>query len=99
MLMISKELRIYIHETSIFSLGDKFYPWGARGEVKSGPLFQIERNSVLGRFLVSTADLAAGQLIFNEAPILVGPRQLTKPVCLGCHKELKGPKEVIPCSR
>jgi hypothetical protein len=60
---------------------------------------QIERNNTLGRFLVATSDLPAGQLIFNEAPILVGPRQLTKPVCLGCHKELKGPKDVVPCSR
>jgi hypothetical protein len=60
---------------------------------------QIERNNTLGRFLVATSDLPAGQLIFNEAPILVGPRQLTKPVCLGCHKELKGTKDVVPCSR
>ena len=61
--------------------------------------FQIERNSVLGRFLVANKDLEAGELIFNECPMLVGPRQLTKPVCLGCHKELKGPKDITYCSR
>ena len=61
--------------------------------------FQIERNEKLGRFLVATTDLKPGQLIFNELPMIIGPRQLTKPVCLGCHIELKDPKKVYKCSR
>ena len=59
----------------------------------------MERNEQLGRFLVAKTDLKAGQLIFNELPMIVGPRQLTKPLCLGCHKELKDPKSVVNCSR
>ena len=59
----------------------------------------MERNDQLGRFLVAKIDLPAGQLIFNELPMIVGPRQLTKPLCLGCHKELKDPKSVVNCSR
>merc|ERR1712223_476205 len=61
--------------------------------------YRIERNDQLGRFLVAQTDLAAGQLIFNELPMIVGPRQLTKPLCLGCHKELKDSKSTVNCSR
>ena len=45
--------------------------------------YRIERNEKLGRFLVAQTDLQPGQLIFNELPMIVGPRQLTKPICLG----------------
>ena len=58
---------------------------------------QIERNDQLGRHLVAKTDLAAGTLILNELPMICGPRQLTKAVCLGCHKELTSAK--IRCSR
>ena len=47
--------------------------------------------------MVAQTDLKPGQLIFNELPMIVGPRQLTKPICLGCHKELKEVK--YTCSR
>ncbi len=54
--------------------------------------YRVERDDVLGRHLVATRDIPAGTLILNELPIVVGPRQLSKPVCLGCHKELKDEK-------
>ena len=60
-------------------------------------IFQIERNDTFGRFLVAQTDLQPGQLIFNELPMIVGPRQLTKPICLGCHKEISEVK--YTCSR
>ena len=60
-------------------------------------IFQIERNDTFGRFLVAQTDLQPGQLIFNELPMIVGPRQLTKPICLGCHKEISNTK--YTCSR
>ena len=47
--------------------------------------------------MVAQTDLKPGQLIFNELPIIVGPRQLTKPICLGCHKEISDTK--YTCSR
>ena len=53
---------------------------------------QVERNDVLGRHLVATRDIPAGTLILNELPMVVGPRQLSKPVCLGCHREIKDEK-------
>ena len=42
----------------------------------------------MGRYLVATKNIDEGELILNESPMVVGPRQLTKPVCLGCHKEI-----------
>jgi len=35
----------------------------------------------------------------NESPMVVGPRQLTKPVCLGCHKEITPTTPWKPCVR
>ena len=51
-------------------------------------LLKVERSDIMGRFLIATKDLEEGELILNESPMVVGPRQLTKPVCLGCHKEI-----------
>lgn len=69
-------------------------------EVLHGYIFlQIERNERLGRHLVATSDIPAGTLILNELPMIVGPRQLSKPVCLGCHKEIADAKSCRPCSR
>ena len=63
-------------------------------ERKTTLVKQVERSSRLGRHLVATVDIPAGTMILNELPMVVGPRQLTKPVCLGCHKELTQGKEI-----
>ncbi|XP_040572968.1 SET domain-containing protein SmydA-8 [Lepeophtheirus salmonis] len=61
--------------------------------------YRIERNPRLGRYLVAKDDISEGSLIFNEPPLVIGPRQLTKAVCLGCHNELKDKKDTYPCRR
>jgi len=61
--------------------------------------YRVERSPILGRFLSATKDLPAGELILQESPMVVGPRQLTKPVCLGCHKEIESASEMIKCVR
>ena len=61
--------------------------------------WRVERSETLGRFLVATKDVEEGELILNESPMVVGPRQLTKPVCLGCHKELTPSSPGTPCLR
>ena len=60
---------------------------------------QVERSDVLGRFLRATKDIEEGELIFDESPMVVGPKQLTVPVCLGCHKEITSTTPFIKCSR
>lgn len=53
----------------------------------------------MGRFLVANKDIKEGEIIFSEPAMVVGPRQLTKPVCLGCHKEIASAKECRKCAR
>ncbi len=55
---------------------------------------RVERDDILGRHLVAARDIPEGTLILNELPMVVGPRQMSKPVCLGCHKELKDEKRL-----
>ena len=54
---------------------------------------------MLGRFLRATKDIEEGELIFDESPMVVGPKQLTVPVCLGCHKEITSTTPFIKCIR
>jgi len=61
--------------------------------------YRIERSEVMGRYLMATKDLEEGELILNESPMVIGPRQLTKPVCLGCHKEITSTTPFIRCKR
>ena len=61
--------------------------------------YRIERSSAMGRFLMATRDIPEGELIFTESPMICGPKQLTKPVCLGCHKELTSTTPYVKCVR
>lgn len=37
----------------------------------------------MGRYLVSSKDLKAGDVVIKEKPIIIGP--CGEPVCLGCY--------------
>lgn len=76
--------------------------WGSHKEECKGMArlcWRVERDDMVGRFLVATKDLEEGELVLNETPMVVGPRQLTKPVCLGCHQELTPTSPRIQCAR
>ena len=76
--------------------------WGSHKEECKGMArlpWRIERSETMGRFLVATKEIEEGELILNESPMVVGPRQLTKPVCLGCHKEITPTTPWKPCVR
>ncbi|XP_072945034.1 SET domain-containing protein SmydA-8 isoform X2 [Epargyreus clarus] len=47
-----------------------------------------------GRYLESTRDIKAGDIILKETPLITGPAQVTPPVCLGCYKLLEEGKTV-----
>nr|CAD7593201.1 unnamed protein product [Timema genevievae] len=40
------------------------------------------------RYLVGARDLQPGEVIMSEEPLVVGPCQGCKPMCLGCYKLL-----------
>ncbi|KAG7175063.1 SET domain-containing protein SmydA-8-like 4 [Homarus americanus] len=42
------------------------------------------------RHMVATRDIRPGEVILKEAPVVIGPKQRSPPVCLGCHKGIRG---------
>ncbi len=49
-------------------------------------LYQVEVMPVTGRTLVAKRAIKPGDIILSEAPLLFGPKQLSAPMCVGCHK-------------
>ena len=40
------------------------------------------------RFLVATRDIKAGEVIFEENPLAVGPNSVSTPQCIFCHSKV-----------
>ena len=49
--------------------------------------FRIEsRGDLVGRYLVASRDIKAGEIVFREKkPLAVGPNPLSQPQCIKCH--------------
>ncbi|KAG8331004.1 hypothetical protein J6590_050391 [Homalodisca vitripennis] len=47
--------------------------------------YTIKRNEKVGRFVVASRDLKAGDEVLMEYPFVVGPKSGSPPVCLGCY--------------
>ncbi|XP_065216191.1 SET domain-containing protein SmydA-8-like [Planococcus citri] len=46
----------------------------------------VKNDRKKGRCLVTTRDIAPNEIIFDEEPLVLGPRNVSPdPVCLGCH--------------
>lgn len=52
----------------------------------------------MGRYVVAATDIAPGVIIMAEPALMVGPKQDTLPICLGCHKRLTGTYLCSKCS-
>ncbi|XP_063243624.1 SET domain-containing protein SmydA-8-like [Bacillus rossius redtenbacheri] len=63
------------------------------------PPCSVEESDVLGRYLVASRDVAAGELLLREAPLAVGPRADAAPVCLACYRPLPLRGDRLRCSR
>ncbi|XP_014470813.1 PREDICTED: protein msta, isoform B-like [Dinoponera quadriceps] len=52
------------------------------------PSWRIERSPLSGRGMFATRDIRVGELIFTDAPLLLGPRCYNKclPMCVVCYK-------------
>ncbi|RXG60318.1 Protein msta, isoform A [Armadillidium vulgare] len=49
---------------------------------------RIEHDKILGRHLIASRDIKAGETIISEAPVVVGPQNIyKKPMCLGCNSD------------
>uniref|UniRef100_A0A1B6FV33 MYND-type domain-containing protein n=2 Tax=Cuerna arida TaxID=1464854 RepID=A0A1B6FV33_9HEMI len=62
--------------------------------------FQVVSSEKLGRYMVATRNIAAGEVVLKETPLVYGPKISCYPQCLGCHRQLKGtsPDEETPKS-
>ncbi|XP_064097941.1 SET domain-containing protein SmydA-8-like [Macrobrachium nipponense] len=60
--------------------------------------FTISKNQKCGRHLVASRDLEVDDLIITEAPLVLGPKQDTEPVCLGCYKRISGNYRCSRCT-
>ena len=58
-------------------------------EFKSLP-YKIEQSPEVGRFLEATRDIQKGEVLWTEAPLVVGPVAVTPPVCLQCYAPANG---------
>lgn len=52
--------------------------------------WQVEESAAEGRYLVARRLIKAGELILHEPPLVLGPKLLTSPLCLGCYKPVNG---------
>ncbi|KAK8749838.1 hypothetical protein OTU49_015582 [Cherax quadricarinatus] len=59
--------------------------------------WRIGCSSELGRFMVATRDIAAGELLLEDQPLLLGPKMITEPVCLGCYRPVNGDYQCQSC--
>lgn len=55
--------------------------------------YEIRCNPIVGRCLVATRDLGAGETVFREEAVAVGPLHETRPVCLECLQPVGEPNE------
>ncbi|XP_037786222.1 SET domain-containing protein SmydA-8-like [Penaeus monodon] len=59
--------------------------------------YRVCQNDVLGRYLEASRDILPGEVIFRDSPLVVGPRQVTVPVCLGCFTPVDGSYSCTSC--
>lgn len=64
-------------------------PPQAPGVEASGPPVRIQWSPEEGRHLVAARDIAAGEEVFREAPLVLAPRPDKAPVCLACLAPMK----------
>ncbi|XP_065174327.1 SET domain-containing protein SmydA-8-like [Atheta coriaria] len=51
--------------------------------------YKIEENDHLGRYAVANRDIQPGDVIMKKTPLVAGPKMITVPICLGCHRKLQ----------
>ncbi|GAB0095454.1 SET domain-containing protein [Sergentomyia squamirostris] len=82
----------------IFYCGVKHQKEDWKNHKKSCPPYIVECDENVGRFLVASRNLKFGDVILKEQPLIIGPSQVTAPVCLGCLQEIQQ-ESAKKCSR
>ncbi|KAH8419595.1 hypothetical protein KR222_008130, partial [Zaprionus bogoriensis] len=63
-----------------------------RGHKSECKCYEMASNETLGRHLRATRDIRMGEQILREAPLVLGPKVASQPLCLGCHRNLQAPQ-------
>lgn len=62
-------------------------------------LFEVGKKDAVGRFAIANETLAAGSIVFEELPYVIGPQANTRAVCLECCAPVDGTKEGPRCNK
>jgi len=52
--------------------------------------YKVCNSAELGNYLVASRNIKAGEVLFTEAPLVVGPAAITTPICLACYTPVDG---------
>lgn len=52
-------------------------------------IVQIAESKSFGRYMRSIRSIRAGDVILREAPLILGPKIISVPICLGCHQYVR----------
>ncbi|XP_060852323.1 SET domain-containing protein SmydA-8-like [Rhopalosiphum padi] len=58
---------------------------GTAGHAAAPPPYEVAESPELGRHWVAVRDIAAGEVLLEERPLVVGPKAGSPPVCLTCY--------------
>eukprot|EP00091_Calanus_sinicus_P012451 TRINITY_DN28067_c0_g1_i1.p2 TRINITY_DN28067_c0_g1~~TRINITY_DN28067_c0_g1_i1.p2 ORF type:complete len:102 (-),score=20.19 TRINITY_DN28067_c0_g1_i1:76-381(-) len=62
--------------------------------------WEIEKNEKYGRYMVAARDIAPGEIILTEKPLMWGPYPTNSVlVCVGCFRHMNGDLKVSGCTR
>ncbi|XP_063903884.1 SET domain-containing protein SmydA-8 isoform X2 [Zophobas morio] len=50
--------------------------------------YKVTRDDTLGRCVIATRNIRPGEVIMKSPPLLLGPKTVSAPLCLTCHKRL-----------
>ncbi len=64
--------------------------WKSRHKSQCCPykLVRDPKRPELGRFVIATRDIQPGEVIMEEPPVTVGPKQYSSIICIGCYKQV-----------
>lgn len=72
--------------------------WKNGHKTKCAP-YKTETNEILGRHLIATRHIKAGEIIMKKNPLVIGPKIASFPTCLGCHKKLETDERFYRCAK
>ena len=58
----------------------------SRNISKKKQAFKIIRDETVGRHMVASRNIKAGEIVLIEEPLTFGPSEITKPICLGTYQ-------------